>query len=107
MNRNDSDTADYFEACHKSLAIILPDAVSDAISAYKNLTEEFEKDCSAKDHQLHHAACKAALQHIELLMKLASSLNARKSTVEDNDIAELMAKADLELNTYKANVSDS
>ena len=85
----------------------LSTALQQEIRKYKKFAASDTNCMASKDFQAHHAACKAALQHIELLMKLASSLNVKKSPVVHNDIAALMEKADLELNTYKANVSDN
>lgn len=93
------------ETCHHAVSDMLPDAMGRAITAYKAFVEQpyiqadAEKD--PKVHQAHQAACKASLQHIELLMKLAAVSSSQKQTPDNPDIADLMAKADQEVNAFQ------
>lgn len=85
---------------------MLPDAMSIAIRIYRELAERSFGQEDLKACQLHQAACKGALQHIELLMKLASVANSPKKAPQQTDIVELMAKADDELNAYQSKSVD-
>lgn len=97
----------------------LPEALLTAIESYKTLSgqvgkpEEDEvggvKTKTAKDFQDHHNALKAALSHIELLMKLAEQLHIWAETDERNDLDEvqkLVHAALADQADYRARVKD-
>ncbi len=53
----------------KQIAHFLPKAMKNAISSYREFSKQEFKD--TKEFKDHHGACKVALAHIELLLKLA------------------------------------
>ncbi len=79
------------------LATLLPNLIQSATVSYEAFSEaEVPED--AKGFASHHAACKAALSHVELLTKLARWAEAveedRAPTLsEDEEIAGLLAGA--------------
>ncbi len=98
------------DECHIAVAGMLPDAMARAVRGYQKLAKKSDDlagpDKDLKTCQLHQAACKAALQHIEILMKLAAASSSQKTKSQNADIADLMAKAGHELNAYQANTTD-
>lgn len=103
-----TDTA--LDACHLAVAEMVPAAIARAIAVYLELTKEQDDQSGAekdpKVHQAYQAACKAALQHIEILMKLAAASNSQKTKPETPDISALMAKADQEVKAYQTDSTD-
>ncbi len=58
----------------KNIAEFLPSAIMTAITSYQRFSEEeatAAEGMEAKDFKAHHDACKIAIAHIELLIKLA------------------------------------
>jgi hypothetical protein len=89
--------ASSIEEVRTLLADLLPDLIQSATHSYEAFcaTEEPE---DAKGFAAHHAACKAALSHVELLTKLVRwAQNTQSDTVvslsEDEEIAGLLAGA--------------
>lgn len=89
-------------SCQKAVEGMLPDALAKAIKAYQALAGKSDIGDDLKAHQLHQAGCKAALQHIELLLKLANTADISTPNLQHNDLAALMAKAGDELTAYDA-----
>lgn len=60
-------------ATREKIAEFLPDALATAFSSYHLFSQrEIEKQGDvSKNFNAHHAACKVAIAHIELLIKLA------------------------------------
>ncbi len=56
------------------IAETLPKALDKAITSYHEFMDDGDAD-AAGDFKNHHAACKAALAHIELLLKLAEMVD--------------------------------
>lgn len=102
MKDDNTGVFDHLLDCHKGVAAMLPDAMTIAIRAYQGLANQSHGYEDLKACQLHQAACKGALQHIELLIKLASALGSHKKGPQQTGISELMAKADDELNAYQS-----
>jgi len=94
---------------------MLPDAMVKAVRAYQDLVKNpvnqpANTPLPERDHkacQVHQAACKSALQHIEILMKLAAASSSQKTKSGQAGIADLMAKADHELKAYHATTMDN
>lgn len=58
----------------EAIAAFLPGAIAAALQSYSNFLEEqatSEEQPDSKDFKAHHDACKVAIAHIELLVKLA------------------------------------
>lgn len=53
------------------IAAFLPDAIAKALTSYRRFIEAGQTETEAKLFAAHHAAGKAAVAHIELLLKLA------------------------------------
>lgn len=83
------------------IADALPQAIETALSSYHAFIDNPDKK-ESKDFQNHHAAAKAALAHIELLIKLASIVSD-ESADNTADIATILADATQELNQEKGN----
>ena len=52
------------------IAEFLPDALETAVASYKTFSDKESHEADAKTFKEYHDACKVALAHIELLMKL-------------------------------------
>ena len=78
----------------KRIATFLPDSIAQA------LTPEEAKEFSA-----HHSACKVAIAHIELLIKLARWADLPDAKAENGNqqilLAAMMQEAEEELEAYK------
>lgn len=58
----------------EDIATFLPNAIQSALKSYQSFSEEEAADpkvTKAKNFKDHHDACKVAIAHIELLIKLA------------------------------------
>lgn len=86
------------ENTRAKIAKYLPNAVDCALQSYRRFygTTDFE---TAKDFSAHHTACKAAIAHIELLLKLAAWARLPREDA-DTGLAVLMADAQAELDRY-------
>lgn len=78
----------------------LPDAIECALSSYRRFyaQEIFE---NAKDFAAHHAACKAAIAHVELLLKLAAWAGVESGQGRDDGLGALLADAQAELQRHR------
>ena len=83
----------------------LPDAIAKALTSYHKFIDGDFPD-EAKEFSAHHNACKVAIAHIELLIKLARFADLPDSKVEDNNnqiiLAAMMQEAEEELQAYKS-----
>lgn len=62
----------------EAIAAFLPGAIAAALLSYSRFLEEQatkEDQTEAKDFKAHHDACKVAIAHIELLLKLAKAIS--------------------------------
>lgn len=72
---------------------MIPAAMAAALKSYQDFLDR-NSDEAAGDFKDRHTACKAALAHIELLVKLAGIIGDLENTPEDkNKINDLIAKA--------------
>lgn len=78
------------------LDALLPDAIRQAVTNYRGLAFADVSD-DPKIFQQHQAACKAALAHIEALLKLCPAATALPPAPA---IAELLASAEAELGAF-------
>lgn len=83
----------------EKIAECLPNAIDCAIRSYRQFYEA-ENIETAKEFSAHHTACKTAIAHIELLLKLAEWANIAADT-QDQNLAILMADAQAELENYQ------
>lgn len=83
----------------QQIAAFLPDAIARALTSYRLFMErEIDKDVP-KAFSEHHGACKVAVAHIELLLKLArwADLPDVAGGNEQMMLAAMMAEAEKEL----------
>ncbi len=87
----------------KSIATFLPEAIKTTLNSYHEFSSGIVPD-DAKGFSAHHSACKVAIAHIELLIKLARWADLPDKTIEDeaeNDIlAQMINSAQAELEEY-------
>lgn len=83
------------------IAEFLPAAISKALESYARFSDQDAPD-EAKDFTAHHNACKVAISHIDLLIKMARwadiPLNEFAGEV---DITAILATAQAELDAHK------
>lgn len=70
----------------------LPIAITRTLNSYKQFMEKAEltTDHNAKEFSAHHAACKTAISHLELLLKLAQWANLDRKNITTSDDCEFM-----------------
>lgn len=88
------------ETTRAQIAEYLPDAVDQALESYRNFYKKTDFE-DAKDFASHHSACKAAIAHVELLLKLAAWAELPRNDI-DADLATLLADAAGELQRYNS-----
>jgi hypothetical protein len=78
----------------RTLKARLPGRISDAVARYGDFAALIPND-GAKEFAAHHAACKAALSHIDLLVKLLrwAADEPGKDEAETLGEADLLARA--------------
>ncbi len=72
------------------IAEFLPCALHRAIVSYENFMDREEQE-KAGEFKAHHDACKVALAHIELLVKLARWADLPDPRLEDEDKQRVLA----------------
>lgn len=89
----------------QDIARVLPAAIKKALTSYENFVIDNNYDDS-KQFSAHHSACKAAITHLELLLKLAkwSDITATTNT-EDAALMEtlILAQSRIDENRAKMN----
>jgi len=78
------------------VAEFLPDALNAALLSYQTFSETQAtdpKDPKASEFKAHHDACKVALAHIQLLLKLAEMADVPDPDAEHEAHYEAMHKA--------------
>lgn len=89
----------------EQIAEFLPESIRKALTSYKEFMEEQKAGGKAKDFKEHHMACKVAISHIELLLKLARWADLPDADVQgQNDQVVLLAaltEAEKELKEYE------
>lgn len=91
------------------IAAFLPDAIARALTSYHRFSKQ-DAPSEAKEFSAHHSACKVAIAHIELLIKLAKWADLPDAKAEDGNrqiiLAAMMQEAQEELEAYKNNHRD-
>ncbi len=79
----------------------LPASIRHAVQNYRGMAFAGPPP-DAKEFQQHQAACKAALQHIEALMKLAAAVDAAdgRQGTGCSDTAAIVARAEAAVDAY-------
>jgi hypothetical protein len=79
------------------IAQTLPHAIERAIASYHQFYDQPTPD-EAKEFSAHHSACKAAIAHIELLLKLARWADLPDTHEDQSDLKVMLEQAQDELN---------
>lgn len=95
------------DAMRREIIKLLPDLLKKALESYssfmtKQLSDEKTTDDS-KNFKSHHDACKAALAHIQLLIKLANWAEPGHANTDHPDhsvLATMVSKAESEIRSY-------
>lgn len=97
------------EMSRAQIASFLPDAIAKALTSYHKFMDT-PHESEAKSFSAHHGACKAAIAHIELLLKLARWADlpdARTGTSNEQImLAAMVQEAEEELKQYKELAED-
>lgn len=121
MPENIQTTVPPHEETRKQIARFLPDALAKALGSYhefmdvdipkgKPKDDEEEGQTSASAFERHHKACKAAIAHIELLIKLAEWAQLPDAAAPDHNqqivISALLQEANSEIKQTKKDGND-
>lgn len=77
----------------KAIAEFLPRAIESALFSYEQFSLDHStsnESLQSKDFKAHHDACKVAIAHIELLIKLAKWADLPNPQLEDEDKNRLL-----------------
>lgn len=91
------------EAAREKLAAFLPRALSRALESYSQFIER-DAPGDSKGFSGHHMACKVAITHIDLLLKLArwANLPEQGSVSALGDLGVMLGKAREESEQYRS-----
>ena len=91
------------EGMRQRIAVFLPDAIARALTSYHRFSRQEAPD-EAKEFSAHHNACKVAIAHIELLIKLARWADLPDAQAENHNqqilLAAVMQEAQGELDEF-------
>ncbi len=90
----------------KEIAKALPCAIKTAMDSYRIFTAA-EQSADAKDFKAHHDACKVAIAHIQLLIKLAEWVGAKTGDggIDDALMAQIL-ESSREVDAYQSSNSN-
>jgi len=84
----------------RNIAEFLPSAIAKSLESYARFSDQ-EAPGEAKDFTAHHNACKVAIAHIELLIKMARWADVQTDSADnDSYLAQMISAAQDELNKY-------
>ncbi len=93
-------------ASRAQIAHFLPDAIAAALRSYQTFSER-EIISDPKDFKDHHTACKVAIAHVELLLKLARFVDVPEANQNDAAmLSAMMAEAEETLRHYNNSGED-
>lgn len=83
------------------LQVFLPEALSRALESYHRFSKREAPQDDAKEFSAHHTACKVAIAHIELLLKLAKWAELPgKDTEKNKTLVKALSDAEKDLRHY-------
>ena len=89
----------------EQIAAFLPDALARALTSYFEFSQSSANEKACKDFAARHAAAKAALAHIELLIKLARLAGLPDAQAENHNqqilLAAMLQEAEEELKVHQ------
>jgi hypothetical protein len=85
----------------QQIAEFLPQAIEQALTSYHRFSQQPVPE-EAKEFSAHHSACKVAIAHIDLLIKLAkwADMDTQSST-KSQELDRLMQQAMQEIAEYE------
>lgn len=92
-----NETSELQHICQK-IMIYLPEALAQTLNHYKTL-QHVDMAADAKSFAAYQAACKAALQHMEYLLRLSSRMGGA-ATHSESALTHLLEDAQNELDHY-------
>lgn len=94
------------DATREQVASFLPSAINKALQSYHHFSDSHQPDSSdPKKFAAHHSACKVAIAHVELLLKLARWADIDDSEPTD-DLARMLSHAEEEVRRYHDEEAD-
>ncbi len=84
------------------IASFLPEAMERALQSYRSFLDESEHK-NAKEFKAHHDACKVAIAHLELLIKLAEWAHLPDENLGSQQLLMMLENAQAELQRNKHN----
>ncbi len=94
-------------AGREQIATFLPDAIAKALTSYHRFADNSIPD-DPKGFSAHHGACKVAIAHVELLLKLARWADLPDADSEDQNtqviLSAMMEEANKKLAEYNENL---
>jgi len=104
MNKKIEDTT------RKQIAAFLPDAIAQTLKSYHTFSQREMDSDDAKTFSEYHKACKVAVAHIELLIKLARWADLPDAKAEDHNnqiiLSAILQEAQEELDAYEEKEGD-
>ncbi len=85
-------------ATRMQIAAFLPAAIEKGLESYHRFSARAAPD-DAKEFAAHHNACKVAIAHVELLLKLARWADIDESEPAD-DLTRMLTQAEEEVRRY-------
>lgn len=84
------------DSTREQIALFLPIAIAKAAASYHDFMEEEKEPDVSKKFAEHHKACRVAIAHLELLLKLArwADLPAEAALKEIDRLSGMMSEAE-------------
>lgn len=107
MTDTKSQSGSIKEQTRQKIIAFLPDAMKRALESYKTFAEKDLSDEKSGTFKEHHAACKVAIAHVELLTKLARWADVpeeaapQQEEISQADLAAMVRKAQKEVERHK------
>jgi hypothetical protein len=97
------------DGTRRQIAGFLPDAIALALTSYHEFSQR-EPGGTQKDFAAHHTACKVAISHIELLIKLAKFADLPDPKAENHNkqivLKAMLGEAQDELDRHNYRYED-
>lgn len=87
------------DATRSQVASFLPAAIERALASYHVFSDQAIPD-DPKGFSAHHSACKVAIAHVELLLKLARWAEVDDSSGDDDGLTAMLSTAKEEVRRY-------
>lgn len=87
------------------IAGFLPEAISKTLKSYEDfINDNGETSENSKEFSAHHTACKAAISHLELLLKLArwADLPDKDDATENKNLMAMLSQAENKVMQHKS-----